>query len=159
MPWVPTVGSVPDPVTDASPPPWFLRILDPVLRALLRSRAAPRLSGFALLTFSGRRTGRTYHPVVTFHELDGQVYIVTPSRWRANFAGGAPMRMRRAGVDVPGTGVLENDPDVTADVINRLRAKGEPAKAFALRIPEGHQLTAADVRATNRALVRFVPSP
>jgi hypothetical protein len=147
-------------VVDASPSPALLRVLDPVLRAALRSRLAPRLSGFALLTFSGRRTGRTYQPVVTFHELDGQVYVVTPRPWRANFAGeGAPMWMRHAGVDVPGTGVLEDDPVLVADVVNRLRAAGEPARAFALRIPDGHRMTPADVTATNRAVVRFLPSP
>jgi hypothetical protein len=112
-----------------------------------------------VVTFAGRRTGRTYQAVVTFHELDGQVYVVTPRRWRANFAGGAPMRMRHAGVDVPGTGVLDDDPAFVADVINRLRAAGQPARAFALRIADGHQVTAADVTATNRAVVRFVPSP
>jgi hypothetical protein len=137
----------------------MLRVLDPVLRALLRSRLAPWLGGFALVTFSGRRTGRSYQAVVTFHELDGQVYVVTPRPWRANFTGGAPMRMRHAGVDVPGTGVLERDPDVVADVVNGLLAKGEPARAFALRIAEGHLLTADDVRATDRAVVRFVPAP
>jgi len=146
-------------VVDASPSPAVLRVLDPVLRTLLRSRLAPWLGGFALLTFSGRRTGRTYQAVVSFHELDGQVYVVTPQRWRANFTGGAPMRMRHAGVEVPGTGVLERDPELVAGVVNGLLAKGEPARAFALRIPEGHRLTAADVRATDRAVVRFVPSP
>jgi hypothetical protein len=148
------------PVEDASPSAAFLKVFDPVLRRLLRSRLAPWLGGCALLTFCGRRTGRTYQAVVTFHELDGQVYVVTPRPWRANFAGGgAPMRMRHAGVEVPGTGVLDDDPAFVADVINRLRAAGEPARAFALRIPEGHRLTTADVTATNRAVVRFLPAP
>jgi len=150
---------VADPVVDASPSPAFLRVLDPVLRTLLRSRLAPWLGGFALLTFSGRRTGRSYQAVVTFHELDGQVYVVTPRPWRVNFTGGAPLRMRHAGVEVPGTGALETDPEVVAGVVSRLLAKGEPARAFALRIPDGHRVTAADMRATDRAIVRFVPSP
>ena len=147
------------PVEDDSPPEAFLRVFDPVLRSLLRSRLGAWLRGFAVVTFAGRRTGRTYQAVVTFHDLDGQVYVVTPRRWRANFAGGAPMRMRHAGVEVPGTGVLDDDPAFVADVINRLRAAGEPPRAFALRIADGHQVTAADVTATNRAVVRFVPSP
>ena len=146
-------------VQDASPSEAFLRVFNPVLRFALRSRFAPLLHGAALIRFRGRRTGREYEVVVTWHELDGQVYVVTPSRWRANFAGGAPMRMRHSGVEVPGEGVLETDPAVVADVMNRLLARGEPPRAFALKMPAGHRLTAADVTAVNRAIVTFLPAP
>jgi hypothetical protein len=156
---VPTVGFVVGPVEDAPPPAAFLKVFNPVMRFLLRSRLAPLLRGFALMTFSGRRTGRAYEVVVTWHELDGQVHVVTPARWRANFAGGAPMSMRHLGIDVPGWGVLETDPEVVADVVRRLRAAGEPPRAFGLKMPPGHDMTAADVAATNRAVVRFHPSP
>ena len=144
---------------DATPSPAFLRVFNPVARALLRSRLGALLHHGALITFSGRRTGRTYEVVVTWHELDGQVYVVTPSRWRANFAGGAPMRMRHAGVEVSGQGVLRSDPAEVADVVGRLLAAGERPSDFALKIASGHVLTAADVAAVDRALVAFVPEP
>jgi hypothetical protein len=156
---VPTVGTVVGPVRDASPSAAFLRVFNPVVRFVLRSRLAPLLRGFALISFRGRRTGRAYEVVVTWHELDGQVHVVTPARWRANFAGGAPMSMRHAGIDVPGRGVLETDAEVVADVVRRLLAAGERPAAFALKMPAGHEVTAADVTATNRALVTFHPSP
>jgi hypothetical protein len=156
---LPTVGPVTPPVQDASPSEAFLKVFNPVVRFLLRSRLAPMLRGFALISFRGRRTGRPYDVVVTWHELDGQVHIVTPARWRANFAGGAPLRMRHSGVEVPGQGVLQTDPEVVADVVGRLLAQGEPARAFALKIAPGHRLTAADVTAVNRAIVTFHPVP
>lgn len=147
------------PVQDASPSPAFLKVFNPVLRFALRSRLAPLLGGFALARFRGRRTGRSYEVVVTWHELDGQVYVVTPARWRVNFAGGAPMTMRHLGVDVPGRGVLDTDPEVVADVVGRLLAKGESPRAFALTMPAGHRVTAADLAATDRAIVTFHPTP
>jgi hypothetical protein len=146
-------------VQDATPSEAFLRVFNPVLRFVLRSRLAPLLHGVALIRFRGRRTGRQYEVVVTWHELDGQVYVVTPARWRANFAGGAPMQMRHSGVEVPGEGVLETDPEMVAGVMNRLLARGESPRAFALKIPAGHRLTAADVTAVNRAIVTFSPAP
>jgi hypothetical protein len=149
---------VADAVQDATPSEAFLRVFNPVLRFLLRSRLAPLLGGFALASFHGRRTGRPYEVVVTWHELDGQVYVVTPARWRANFAAGAPLGIRHRGVHVPGTGLLETDPRVVADVMNRLLDRGEPARAFALKLPAGHRLSAADVTAVNRAIVTFTPS-
>jgi hypothetical protein len=150
---------VPGPVQDASPSPAFLKVFNPVVSFALRSRLAPLLRGFALARFRGRRTGRSYEVVVTWHELDGQVYVVTPARWRANFAGGAPMTMRHLGVDVPGRGVLETDPEVVADVVARLLARGESPRAFALKMPADHRMTAADMAATNRAIVTFHPAP
>jgi hypothetical protein len=141
------------------PSPAFLAVANPVLRAALRSRLAPLLPGLALVSFRGRRTGRPYDVVVSWHELDGQLHVVTPARWRANFAGGAPMTVRHAGVDVPGRGVLETDPEVVADVMRLLVAAGAPARAFALRMPADHRVTAADVVATDRAIVTFHPAP
>jgi hypothetical protein len=44
-------------------------------------------------------------------------------------------------------------------VINRLLARGEPPRAFALKMPTGHRLTAAEVTALNRAIVTFSPAP
>jgi hypothetical protein len=145
-------------VRDASPSPAFLRVFNPVVRFLLRSRLAPLLGPVALITFRGRRSGRTYQVVVTWHELDGVVQVVTPARWRANFAGGAPMTMRHRGVDVPGRGVLDTDPERVADVVARLLAAGEPPRAFALDVPAGHRVTAADLAGTDRAIVTFHPS-
>ena len=147
------------PVQDASPSEAFLKVFNPILRFLLRSRLAPLVRGFALISFRGRRTGRPYEVVVTWHELDGQIYVVTPARWRANFAGGAPLRMRHSGVEVPGQGVLETDPERVADVVGRLLDRGEPPRAFALKFAAGHRLTAADVTAVNRAIVTFRPNP
>ena len=139
--------------------PELLKLLNPVLRFALRSRLAPLLRGFALASFRGRRTDRSYEVVVSWHELDGRVYVVTPAGWRANFAGGAPVTMRHLGVDVPGRGVLDTDPEVVADVVGRLLAKGESPRAFALKMPADHRVTAADVAATNRAIVTFHPAP
>lgn len=146
-------------VQDATPSEAFLRVFNPVVRSALRSRLAPVLRGFALVSFHGRRTGRPYEVVVTWHELDGQVYVVTPARWRANFAGGAPMLMRHSGVEVPGSGRLETDPELVAGVMNRLLASGEPPRAFGLKMPAGHRLTADEVTAVNRAIVTFTPAP
>jgi hypothetical protein len=147
------------PVRDASPSEAFLKVFNPVVRRLLRSRLAPLLKGFAVITFRGRRTGRPYEVVVTWHEMDGQVYVVTPAPWRVNFAGGAPMTMHHAGVDVPGRGVLETDPQAVADVMRRLMDRGESQRAFALKVDSGHRVTPADVTAVDRALIIFHPSP
>jgi hypothetical protein len=44
-------------------------------------------------------------------------------------------------------------------VVRRLLAEGAPPRAFALRVPAGHEVTGADMTATNRAIVTFHPAP
>jgi hypothetical protein len=55
--------------------------------------------------------------------------------------------------------VLETDPEVVADVVRRLITAGAPPRGFALKMPAHHQVTAADITATNRAIVTFHPTP
>lgn len=54
------------------PPEWLVRIANPVVTWLLRSRWHSPLSGQLMLLHSrGRRTGRTYTIPVGCHEIDG----------------------------------------------------------------------------------------
>ncbi len=47
-----------------------------------------------LLAFAGRRTGKRYEAVVGRHEsTDGELVVVTGSRWRLNLRGGAPVEV------------------------------------------------------------------
>ena len=106
------------------------------------------------MTFSGRRTGRRFDVVVTWHELDGRPVVVTPAPWRANFAGGgAPVTLLHRGVELRGTGELVTDPPTVARAVAGFQDAGEPLRAFGLAGPSGHRVTADDVRRTNRALV------
>ncbi len=143
-----------DEIADAQPPPAVLRVLNPVLKAAIRSPLGRRLGGFAILTFSGRRSGRRYDVVVTWHELDGRPVVVTPSSWRANFAdGGAPVMLLHRGTRLHGTGELVTDAPTVADAVARLQDAGEPLRAFGLAGPADQLVTAADVSRTGRALV------
>jgi len=83
------------------------RVVNPAVRALLRSPAHRLVSGhLMLLTVTGRRTGRTFTFPVGYRE-DGdrlRVHVASPERkrWWRNLRGGAPVeveiqRVRRTG--------------------------------------------------------------
>lgn len=147
-----------EPVTDATPSQAFLRVLNPILRTAMRSPLGRWIGPFAMLSFDGRRTGRRYDVVVTWHELDGRPVFVTPSPWRANFAGtGAPVTLLHRGRELHGTGTLVTDAPTVAAALARFQESGEPLQAFGLRGPRGHRLTTDDVRRTHRALVTVQP--
>jgi hypothetical protein len=147
-----------DPVTDATPSQAFLRVLNPILRTAVRSPLGRWIGPFAVLSFDGRRTGRRYDVVVTWHELDGRPVLVTPSPWRANFAGaGAPLTLLHRGSELHGTGTLVTDPTAVAGAVARLQESGQPLQAFGLKGPRGHLLTPEDARRTDRAVVTVEP--
>jgi len=65
--------------------------------------------------------------------------------------------VRWKGVRADYVGTLEADPDAVAAAINSLLNAGTAPRSLALRIPRGHTLSAADVTATARGIVRFQP--
>lgn len=143
------------PVRDAHPPSFLLRLLNPVLAALLCTPVGRFIPPLALIEFNGRRSAKCYRVVVGWHQLDDKPVVVTPAHWRANFADGAPVIVRWRGHRHTDYGILDTNPRAVAAAINALLATGISARALALRIPTGHIVTLDDVTATRRALVRF----
>jgi hypothetical protein len=144
-------------IGDARPPEAVLRVVNPVLRTLLRTPISRAMKGLALLRFDGRRSGRRFSVVVGWHVIDGVPVVLTPAPWRANFADGAAVTVRRRGRDERLVGRLETDPVTVAAAINALLAAGTSPRAIGLKLPDGHTFSPADVIATGRAMIRFVP--
>jgi hypothetical protein len=143
------------PVVDAPPPGAVLRLANPVMRALLHTPVSRLIRPLALLQLTGTRSGRNFSVVVGWHIVDGTPVVFTPARWRANFVGGASALVRRRGRRERVVGVLESDPVAVARAINQVLASGTSPRALALRVESGHEITADDVVATRRAMVRF----
>jgi len=56
------------------------------------------------------------------------------------------------------TGTLVRDPAVVAEAFNELLMTGTKPGTTGLHIPPGHVVTADDVVAVNRVLIRFAPA-
>ena len=78
------------------------RLVNPLLRSILSSPLHPLLSGrIALITFTGRRSGRSY-TIPVLYELEGDVVRIpvewpARKRWWRNLRESAPVHMRLAG--------------------------------------------------------------
>ena len=98
---------------------------NPFVRALLRSRLHGLLSGSLLLvTYSGRRSGRTFTIPVLYAEAGSELVVyVGRSRekvWWRNLRGGAPVRVRLRGHELAGTAtVVVGDPDLRETYLAR----------------------------------------
>jgi len=142
-------------VRDARPPVVVVRVLNLIVRPLLRSPVARLIKPLALLEFDGRRSGRRRRVVVAWHLIDDVGFVITPARWRTNFVGGRPTTVHHRGRSMNLVGTLDTDPAAVAAVVNRLLGHHASARSFALHISDGHVLDADDIVAMDRALIRF----
>jgi hypothetical protein len=128
--------------------------------AILHSRLHPLLSRTTLLlSFTGRRSGRTYATPVRYH-LDGNaILITTHSLWWHNFRGGHPARLWLRGREVAATGEAVTDPEQVAQALAAIVcAQPSYGRWVGARVGSGGQPDPADLRAAvarGRVLIRL----
>jgi hypothetical protein len=146
-------------VRDARPPLVLIRMMNPILRVLLATRAGRFIRPLALIEFAGRRTGRRYRVPVGWHRAGGEQLVFTPAPWRMNFAGGAAVTVHHLGQRAAMHATLDADPASVARSLGAFFDSGGSPRQIGLRIADGHQLTPADVASVKRAAIRFEPAP
>ncbi|HET9671417.1 MAG TPA: nitroreductase/quinone reductase family protein [Actinomycetota bacterium] len=140
------------------------RIGNVVMRPLLRSGIGSRMHDLALLSFSGRRSGTRYTVPVGYHELDGDVLILTASPWRVNLRGGADVELVHDGRPRSMRAELIEDPDevatIYAELIRRIGIGKAKATTIGLDVLVDRMPTREELRealAGRRAVVRLRP--
>lgn len=89
-------GPVVEPLSPPIPPAVFEWVINPLMRALLRSPLHGLVSGsLLLLTVTGRRTGREYTTPVGYEERAETLYVTsqTDRNWWRNLRGGAEVTL------------------------------------------------------------------
>lgn len=110
-------------VRTRTPPAWLkpaFKVINPLMKPLLRSP----LHGFVsdsllLITFSGRKSGRTYTTPVGYEELDGTLFVTsqTDRVWWRNLRGGAEVSVRLRGDRRVGHAEIVEDNGAVADYV------------------------------------------
>jgi hypothetical protein len=104
------------------------KAINPIVRTLLRSPAHGLVSGhLALITITGRRSGRTYTFPVGYHRDGDHVTIGIDwperKRWWRNLREEAPVELRLAGVRRSGVAQAHGDEQAGVRVEIRLDAE------------------------------------
>jgi hypothetical protein len=143
--------NTPPAVTSTEPP--GKSYVDTLLRVLLRTPLHRVLSDkLLLLTFTGRRTGRRFTIPVGHHEVDGQMWLLTGSRWRHNVRGGAPVTVVLRGRRRRARATLVEDPEEVARLhLAALQRLGfARAERVGLEVREARMPTLAEMREATR---------
>jgi deazaflavin-dependent oxidoreductase (nitroreductase family) len=96
----------------------FDYLINPLVKFLLRSPLHGLLSDrLLLLTFTGRKSGRTYTTPVGYIREDDTLYVITEAPWWKNMRRGAPVTVRVKGRRRSGHAEATDDPEVVARAI------------------------------------------
>ncbi|MBV9320152.1 MAG: hypothetical protein JO106_09620 [Mycobacterium sp.] len=155
----------PPAITEAHYPAALLRVVNPIVRLLLRTpfKGVARKK-LMVLSFTGRKTARQYSIPFSAHRIDKDLYALTNARWKHNFRGGASARVLHAGKTTTMRGELIEDSAIVADLYRRsLESYGArfPQRTMGLKfrdrqIPALEDFTDA-VGRLNLAAIRLTP--
>jgi len=117
-------------IVTSHPPDQLLRMINPILRYLLRTPlAGAAREQLMVLNFTGRKSGRQYSVPVSAHMIDGDLYALANAGWKANFRGGAPAQVLHEGKTTAMQGELIKDRAVLVDLYHRAAESYGPKKA------------------------------
>lgn len=126
----------------------FMRIANVVMRRVLSLPfETPISKRLMLLTFTGRKSGRTYRQPVSY-VTDGDV-LLTPGggRWKLNLVDGRPIAARLRGRDVLATPELVNDPDEVERLLRRMMTLNPRLASFVPFIGKDREIDPERLRA------------
>jgi len=102
------------------PPSALIRIVNPMLRSLLRTAlAGSARKQLMVLSFTGRKTGKAYSIPLSAHVIDNNLYALTGSPWKQNFRGGAAAEVVYDGKTTAMRGELIRDRAIVSDLYLR----------------------------------------
>jgi deazaflavin-dependent oxidoreductase (nitroreductase family) len=109
----------------------FMRVVNVPMRVVLGLSAATPLSRrLMLITFTGRRTGKTYRQPLSYVEQDGTLLTPGGGKWTLNLTAGEPVRMRLRGRDVLARPEFVADPDEVERLLAQMSAANPRVRTF-----------------------------
>ena len=114
-------------------------IVNSTMKFVLRSPVHSMVSKTILLiSFTGRKSGKTYSTPVSYSQTGDQVSIFTHANWWKNLRGGAPVTLRIQGRDLQGLPepVAEDKQAVAAGLAAHLRKVPSDAPYYSVTFDE-----------------------
>ena len=114
-------------------------LVNQAMKFVLRSPAHGMVSKtILLLTFTGRKSGKTYTTPVSYSQAGDQVYIFTHADWWKNLRRGTPVTLRLRGRELRGLPepVAEDKQAIAARLATHLRQVPFDAKFYRVTLDD-----------------------
>ncbi len=135
-------------------------IVNSTMKFVLRSPLHGMVSkSILLITFTGRKSGKTYTTPVSYSQSGDQVTIFTHANWWKNLRSGTPVTLRIQGRDLQGLPepVAEDKRAVAAGLAAHLRKVPSDAQYYGVTFDEQKNPKPEEVEkgAQNVVMIRF----
>jgi deazaflavin-dependent oxidoreductase (nitroreductase family) len=108
-----------------------MRMVNVPMRFVLSRRSATPLSKrLMLITYTGRRTGKTYRQPLSYVEHEGTLLTPGGGKWKLNLSAGEPVRMWLRGREVTARPELITDPDEVERLLAVMSAANPRVRSF-----------------------------
>ncbi|MCS6835694.1 MAG: nitroreductase family deazaflavin-dependent oxidoreductase [Anaerolineae bacterium] len=114
-------------ITTPNKPPalwrWFTKVQNPFMKWLLRSPFHSVVSRiYLLITFTGRKSGKTYTTPVQYAQDGATLYIITSEgyTWWKNLRGGAQVQIHLRGTTYHAQADTSTDPQTISALLTRI---------------------------------------
>ncbi len=135
-----------------SVPPFVTKAMKLVLRSPVHGMVSKTV---LLITFTGRKSGKTYTTPVDYSQDGDQVYIFTHADWWKNLRNGAPVTLRIRGRELPGLAepVAEDKQAVAAGLMSHLRKVPSDARYYGVTFDDHRNPRAEEVEQAAQTVV------
>lgn len=123
-------------------------IVNHAMKLVLRSPVHGMISkSILLITFTGRKSGKSYTTPVSYSQQDDQVYIFTHATWWKNLVGGAPVTLRIRGRQYEGLAepVAKDKQAIAAGLAEHLRKVRSDARFYGVTFDDDGNPKAEEV--------------
>lgn len=133
-------------------PPIVNRAMKLVLRSPMHGMVSKTV---LLITFNGRKSGKTYTTPVSYSQSGDQVYVFTHANWWKNLRGGAPVTLHLRGRELQGVAepVAEDKQVVAEALAAHLRKVPSDAKYYEVTFDEQGKPKAEEVAEAAQTVV------
>jgi deazaflavin-dependent oxidoreductase (nitroreductase family) len=130
--------------------------INQAMKFVLRSPAHGMVSKSVLLiTFTGRKSGKTYTTPVSYSQDGEQVSIFTHAAWWKNLRDGAPVTLRIRGLELQGQAeaVAEDKQAVAAGLVEHLQRVPSDARYYGVTLDDRKNPRAEEVKKAAQTVV------
>jgi hypothetical protein len=134
------------------------RAINPVMRRLLASRFHRRIGSdmIMVLSFRGRRTGKTYEFPIGYMQTGSEIVCYSPFGWWTNLQGGTPVTITLRGRKFAGTAdVCTDAATIASGMAAYLRHNPGDAFFFRVKLDKNREPLAADVERASHENVQI----
>ena len=133
-------------------PPYVTSTMKFILRSPMHGMVSKTM---LLITFTGRKSGKTYTTPVDYSQVGDQVTVFTHGGWWKNLRGGEPITLRIRGRDLQGVAepVVEDKGAIAAGLAAHLRKVPSDARYYQVTFDDHGDPKAQEVEKAAQSVV------